>query len=143
MLTGRSTLGLVTLRLLMMHHGLTCDDVNHPQHQDTAMVSEDGLAAYRRGDYNLIRRLLRVLENGNLAKRDVDTAIDACGQVRPLNRPPQSPSPSPSHVIYISLISIHMTTIFTIPVAITIPTGAPCSPGNLGISNENGNGRRS
>lgn len=69
---------MVVLYLLQMHYGLVSAS---PISSAAPSKADDGLSAYRRGDYNLIRRLLRVLDHGHVAKQAVDTAIDACGQV--------------------------------------------------------------
>ena len=75
---GRSTIGLIIAYLLQCHMlGYTPQPVPPPL--DPA--NHDGLNAYRRGEWDVILKLSRLLKNGRSAKALADIAIDACGRV--------------------------------------------------------------
>ncbi|KMS94131.1 hypothetical protein BVRB_024490, partial [Beta vulgaris subsp. vulgaris] len=77
---GRSTLGTIVMRLLFMRFGLIDSNRDEIENGSTHLESAN-IAAYQRGEYPVIRRLLRVLYHGQEAKDDIDIAINACGAV--------------------------------------------------------------
>jgi hypothetical protein len=109
---GRSTIGMIAIYLLIkqharymdatghagqlrVHHHAARDEWSHvppapaalpPFHSDGshAPSDHDGLAAYRRGDFDIMLRLVRLLRAGRSAKARVDEAIDRCGRVHHL-----------------------------------------------------------
>jgi len=103
---GRSTVGMIAVYLLIKQQERN-HAAQHPHHAvaqqqqgpggrlssahggevvpaSTQVHDHDGLSAYRRGEYDVMLRLLRVLRHGRSAKRRVDDAIDRCGRVHHL-----------------------------------------------------------
>jgi len=119
---GRSSIGMITL-LLLMKHATRVAELQHeqkikqsglpppglpaphptlpgqapssstssskgpsapptPDHHDQG--DDDGLAAYRRGEFDLILKLQRLLKDGRGCKAAVDAAVDMCGKVHHL-----------------------------------------------------------
>ena len=75
---GRSTMGLIIAFLLQCHIlGYTPPPTPPPLDPSNA----DGLNAYRRGEWDVILKLSRLLRNGRTAKAIADAAVDACGRV--------------------------------------------------------------
>ncbi len=71
---GRSTIGMIVVYLI--HHHITAsrtkhaDAHEHTSHTQThaANTTDDGLEQYRRGEYDVIIRLVRLLKNGQASK---------------------------------------------------------------------------
>jgi protein-tyrosine phosphatase len=83
---GRSAVGMVLVVLLQSHK--LCSPVssflspnNSWNKENKPEYATDGLLAYRRGEFDIILKLVRMLSNGKLAKANVDSAIDMCGRV--------------------------------------------------------------
>ena len=81
---GRSTLGMIIAYLLNCH----ALQLSTQQLASTATATppldssnHDGLNALRRGEWDVIMKLVRLLKNGKQAKAMCDAAVDACGRV--------------------------------------------------------------
>lgn len=89
---GRSTYGMLSVYILhsQLHkfgrYGYDSDEDSEDGTEEQKVETEDAdkLVPYRRGEYNTIRKLVRMLTNGLASKREVDTAIDMCGRAHHL-----------------------------------------------------------
>lgn len=72
---GRSTLGTTIMALILMH--------NNPSYfsELEATFFKDQSSVQSKADCPEISKLLRILDNGQVAKRDADIAIEVCGGV--------------------------------------------------------------
>ena len=84
---GRSTLGMIIAYMLNCHalqlsaqqlatHSSSSGST--PPHESS---NRDGLNALRRGEWDVVMKLVRLLKNGKQAKAMSDAAVDACGRV--------------------------------------------------------------
>jgi protein-tyrosine phosphatase len=78
---GRSTLGTCAMALLWMHQAGSFEDFSASVSSTPGSPVDESLLPYKRGEYPIILRLLRILDNGYKAKSNVDLAIQLCGQV--------------------------------------------------------------
>lgn len=76
---GRTTTGMVIAMLL---HRVKILGFVEEDDEDEDDNSDE--TVYKRGDYRLILQLLQVLEQGKLAKKLVDEAIDECSHIQNL-----------------------------------------------------------
>lgn len=77
---GRTTTGMVVTSMLF----LARDIEKIRDNQAGRILKSDELSHYLNGDYRLIMQLLPLLENGKLAKRIADRAIDTCAHIQNL-----------------------------------------------------------
>ena len=81
---GRSTLGMIIAYLLNCHAlQLSAQQLSSSGNTTPPLdaSNHDGLNALRRGEWDVIMKLVRLLKNGKQAKAVCDAAVDACGRV--------------------------------------------------------------
>ena len=96
---GRSTFGTIVLYLLNKKMAqvlnLSSFSLAGERAEDSIVMADsrdamnsiqnlDGFDGFRRGEYDIISRLLRILKHGTKAKMSVDEAIDNCGRIENL-----------------------------------------------------------